>query len=85
MGKIKYKRQYLVAINELIRSYEKQDHEPEECPLCEIMESRDKLQECGTCPWVVIEGDSCMILKYWAHEVSTRLKRLYKWKEIYKR
>ena len=91
MGKIKYKREYLVAINELLRSYEAEDHRTNlDCPLCEVYERHREegaYQDCFSCPWKVLEKRSCMYVEdhYAGHSLSERIIRLKKWKEIYKR
>lgn len=83
MTEIKYKRQYLVAINELIRSYE-HGGKPWDCPLCAVATETDG-GECTYCPWMVVKGHTCMELHYAMDDVSERINRLSEWKEIYKR
>jgi hypothetical protein len=95
MGKIKYKRQYLAAINKLIKSYEQIGEGVLQggCPLCRVGEQRKTTKKeeyeedlvCKYCPWVLTERATCLALGYDKHYISERLERLYRWKELYKR
>lgn len=87
--KIKYKREYIRAINKLIKFYKGLDEDSREsmpsCPLCAVGKTHANPFEnmCSECPWLIFErgkcysGDVCF-----AQNVLHRIERLERWKTL---
>lgn len=86
----------LEAIDKLIEHYKnyKNEERPPSygvvrermCPLCVLyrkgINMAPNISECGACPWIIFEGDTCAHKAYLKNTAAQRVERLNRWKNI---
>lgn len=71
-------REWIKAIDKLIKEYNKDNYYPSRCPLCYISEEKG----CQDCLWIIFEGRLCDDGQdlHLERTYKERIKRLNRWK-----